>query len=152
MRNKYLVLLSLVLLIACKADAPSVDNNPASVAKAWQKYLDKNEFEAAIELSAPEAAAFVRFLEEDVRHLNEPDSAMTATVIKEMQCTVAGEKAICKYTDEFGREDQFDLIKINGQWLVDLLINEDLDSDLDDMLEDFEEMIEGELQDSVRQI
>ncbi len=148
---KTLFLLGLLAMYSCQ-NTPKLDNSPEAVAKAWQTYLDKSDFESAKNLSSPEAAKFVAFLEKLENDVVEMDSNSVKTVLDNMKCKKNGDMAVCIYTDEFGREDKFDLIKTNGKWLVHLLLEEELNLDLDELLEDTEELLEDAFEEGDREI
>ena len=57
-----------ILMIACTNSTPEppkvLPNTPETVARQWQDYVDQNKFEAAKELSAPNASEWLQWVSE----------------------------------------------------------------------------------------
>lgn len=117
-----------ILFSACKSEqAASGDaelpNTPEEVARAWQKYIDVNEFDKAKKLSTPAAILVIESIQSIM--LGEEDSLeIMHTEFVTMTCKETADDAVCYYVlHEEGERfrDSFILKKINGQWLVDIV-------------------------------
>ncbi len=108
---------TLVLMLAfCKSQT---NGTPEEVAQAWQAHIDKNEFDAARELSTGEALRYV----EDLATLNEKDSlAWENNTMLNLRCQTFGDSIYCTYhfEDELGEPipGQLALKRVKGNWLV----------------------------------
>jgi len=99
--------------------------NPEDVIRAYQNYIDRNEFKAAMALSTEAEADRLADLQQTLVGIPE-DSLSLNTRILNMNCQVRDEVAdcFCKMEDEEARyETQFRLQKIEGEWKVDLPID-----------------------------
>ena len=146
MTKRYLLLLlSIAILWGCGRDE-NLPNTPETVVRAYQEYLDKNNFKAAKKLSTTaerERLDMIAHMLED-----EPsDSTIITTTFLKLDCKENGSKASCQYTiEEFGERfsDSFLLINKRGQWLVDI-IQEDFIIESDSLFEDaIHQMMEAE--------
>lgn len=114
-----------ILLVAC-SDTPTVKNKevlpntPETVSKQWQLYLDNNELDKVAALSSTSTKEWLA----ENKDIFLGDNQAYQTRFLQMTCTEQGEKAMCHCVmkDETGEliEDVFLLVKINGQWLVEL--------------------------------
>ena len=136
-KTTFACFLVLLIIYACQNEAPKQEakplpNTPETVCKAWQSYLDSNQIEKVALLSTPNTK---KWLEEN-KDIFLNDDEFFATHFLSMNCEEQEEKAICTFTIEEGGEvieDYFVLIKKDGQWLVDIEEDEDV--------EDLEEQI-----------
>jgi len=127
---------ALFFLFSCQAS-----DTPESVVRQWQSHIDKNEFGQAKALSAPRTVELLSWME---GIFSEMDSEVTVThtEFKSIRCKEKGDEAVCFYTiEEEGQvfQDSFILVRINGQWRVDLpdeaFNNEENDEDLETLFE-----------------
>lgn len=105
-----------------KNSIKQLPNTPETVARQWQKYIDKNEFAAAKKLSTQNG---VKWIEEMELLFSEIDieSVLDETNFLKMNCQEKNEKAFCVYKiqeEEFEIVDTFFLEKMEGQWVVDI--------------------------------
>jgi len=149
--KKFSLFLSFICLFcACNSDQPPIKeeqlpNTPESVVRAWQGYVDVNQFDKAKRLSTKETKSFLATLtgEEEI----------ISTQFVSIRCKNSSPNdAICNCILKEGDEeytDQFLLKKENGQWLVfspdDANVGPDLE-DLEDMMKDFEEQLNEKLE------
>ena len=142
-RMKYLSVFALmfVLLASCQSpkqkDAEGVVNEPKAVSLKWQSLLNNNQFAEAKKWSTPNAVEWLEWLEATI---SSADSLMTLPLFIQGTCREVGEKATCVFLMEDAGElyqDSIFLLKIKGQWLVDI--------PAEDLIEDpaFEQLIEG---------
>lgn len=154
--KKILPFLSLIFLFAgCQEEAP---DNPEGVIRLWQQYMDRNDFEAAKELSTPQGQQVITDIEELLSFDGEPIPVDTTDFIA-MACVENGNQAVCRYTERMKEEyfqrgnerikveeeiisDSFLLKKIKGKWLVDLP-DDPIPND-EELQEMFNELLEEE--------
>lgn len=118
-------LLLFIVLFAC-SDTPTakqkvvLPNTPETVSKQWQLHLDNNEIDKVAVLSSTNTKEWLA----ENKDIFLGDNQAYQTEFLQMTCTEQEEKAMCHCVmkDETGEliEDVFLLIKINGQWLVEL--------------------------------
>lgn len=119
----------LAILGACRnqpapetPNAGPLPNTPEAVVRQYQAFLDSNLFDQARLLSTPRAADFLEMLAQMIS--DEPmDSSVVHTSFLKIDCTERGDTAvcICLAQDEFEEyETEFRLLRMAGQWLVDL--------------------------------
>lgn len=139
-----------VLGLSCRnenAGKPTVPlpNNPEGVVRLYQKYLDENSFKSAEALCTE--AERVRLIEIAEIIGEEPvDSTVFSTIFLELNCTTQSDSAICACLIKDFEEtyqDTFRLVKLDGQWLVDVR-EEPFSIENDKLFEDFELDIEHE--------
>jgi hypothetical protein len=128
-----------ILLIACQTDKdPSNDtdlplqdeaiiitdpeNSPDAIFLAWQQAMDLGRFNDAIKWSSPETEAWVNTLQK-LSTTAEISDKSSLSRIESIQCNLFGDTAICMFAEV--REDMLQLdsvrlIRINGNWKVDL--------------------------------
>lgn len=123
----------LFLVNACADDSPET---PEEVIRTWQDYMDRNDFEAAKNLSTPEGKIVISNIEELLSFDNEPIPVDTTDFVS-LTCVENGNEAVCRYTERLKEEtirrgnelitieeemisDSFMLKKIDGAWRVDL--------------------------------
>ncbi|MBK7937267.1 MAG: hypothetical protein IPJ82_09330 [Lewinellaceae bacterium] len=116
---KYFALSGAALLLALTYCTSPNASSPEEVARQWQAYIDKNEFEEARQLSAGEALRYV----EDLANYNEQDTLeWENNVMLNLRCQVLGDSVYCTYhfEDELGEPipGQLALKRIDGRWLV----------------------------------
>ncbi|TNE56533.1 MAG: hypothetical protein EP344_12335 [Bacteroidetes bacterium] len=118
MRSVALISAALAFIVyasACSKPAPT----PEDVVQRWQHYIDYNKFDSARLYSTELARSYIDFLDA----ITQGDtSEVYDTVLRNLQCDVQGDSAICHYLieGEFGEQvpDTLILYKVKGQWLV----------------------------------
>lgn len=139
----WLCCLCLLSWYGCQPEpGEGMSGDPQTVLRAYQAFYDQNMFDEARELSTP--AEQERLTELETILLEEArDSTVLHTSFEQIQCTVNGDTAICHCTlqDQYERyQARFQLIRSDGQWLVDaphqeqLRIDEELDRIMDSLL------------------
>lgn len=122
MTKRYLLaLFCFCLLAACaEKEVEDLPNTPETVVRAYQKYLDKNNFRAAKKLSTKAERDRLDMIQHMIE--DEPsDSTITDTNFLTMTCKERGKNAVCYYTIEgFDFDDSIQLVNQRGQWLVDV--------------------------------
>lgn len=146
LKRYILVLISTFCLYSC-ASEPSepLPNTPETVVKAYQKYLDENDFKAAKKLSTKDERQRLDMIAQMLE--DEPlDSTLMNTTFLKLDCKATTESATCYYTiKEFGElfSDSFLLVNQRGQWLVDV-IEEEFTIESDTLFEDVIQMLNEE--------
>lgn len=134
------------MLFACQDDpkdatdaallAP-LPNTPETVVREYQACMDSNRFERAALLSTPDGKDMLSMLAE-IMAGDPPDSTIIHTQILRMDCTTVVDTALCQclLKDEYEEyESLFRLIRMEGQWLVDVPEEEDVEMTEEDFLE-----------------
>ena len=135
----YLVLgLLSLLLFSCQNDpgdttdadlmAP-LPNTPETVVREYQACIDSNRFERAALLSTPDGQDMLSVLAE-IMAGDPPDSTIVHTQILQINCTTVVDTARCQcqLKDEYEEyQSLFKLIRIDGQWLVDVPEEDDVE-------------------------
>ncbi|HMQ47040.1 MAG TPA: hypothetical protein PKA00_06325 [Saprospiraceae bacterium] len=149
MRN-YLLLATacLICLNACKNESKK-DQTPEEVLQEYQGYIDRNEFDAAKQLSTPAGQNWLSELAEIIS-MEQPDSTILNTEFLTMNCTGEGDTLICacQMRDQYEQYPaEYILVRINERWLVDapreeIIIEDDIIEAIPDSL--LEKMMEQE--------
>lgn len=142
MKQHYLILIFWCLLSCAEETTSSEEvalpNTPETVVKAYQDYLDKNNFELAKRLSTTTEQERLDAIAQIIA--GEPtDSTVFNTIFLEISCTVEADEAKCACLLEDFEEkyrDTFQLVKEKGQWLVDAQ-EEDFYIESDVLFDDF---------------
>ena len=128
-----------LLLIACQTDkdpsngsgpiSPNEDliitepeNTPDEIFLAWQQAIDLGRFKDAIKWSTPATQDWVATLEK-LSTSSEISEKASISKIESIHCNLLGDTAICMFAELKGDMLQLDsvrLIRINGNWKVDL--------------------------------
>jgi hypothetical protein len=143
----YLILGFLSLLLFACQDAPKdtadaallapLPNTPETVVREYQACMDSNRFERAALLSTPDGKDMLNMLAE-IMAGDPPDSTIINTQILSMDCTTEVDTALCKCTlkdEDEEYQSLFRLVRINGQWLVDVPEEEDIEMSEEDFQE-----------------
>lgn len=146
MKKKIIYLLFLSFMISCQPDS-SRPETPEEVLKAYQQYIDNNQFEEAKILSTEEGKEWLSELAAIIAD-EQPDSTILSTSFLSVNCTEKEEALICECVLEDQYEKytaEFRLVKVDGHWMVDapeedIIIENDIlegmpDSLLDAILE-----------------
>ena len=113
-----------IMAIACSCQSKKSEGSnrsPEEVLREWQHLVDNNRFKEAMNLSTENTREMMKVYGEPFE--GEPVTVETNFV--SVNCKEAGDTAICKcmIKTENGidtYEDEFHLLRQNGQWLVDL--------------------------------
>lgn len=141
MRSYLLLLLLATCLWSCEADP---ETPPDEVVRMYQAYIDQNEFAQAALLST--SAEQKRLQELAQMIAGDMDSTILETVFERIDCQIQRDTARCTCL----LEDQYEaysalfvLVKPNGNWLIDLPEEEEIEYD-----EDLEAIMDSLFQDS----
>lgn len=130
-----ILLLSLVLLlVACQKDTTT--DGPETAIRTYQHHLDRNEFEAAAQISTPAGQRFLRELSFIIAD-EDPDSTLLTTELLAADCSIVQDTAncLCQMRDQYeAYEADFRLIRVDGRWLVDAP-EDDYQMESDELLE-----------------
>ncbi|MEM1319307.1 MAG: hypothetical protein AAGG75_03570 [Bacteroidota bacterium] len=139
-----------VLFFATIACSPPPNPGPEAVARQWQAFVDKNQFDEARKLSTPRAQEMVSLMERLFQ--GEEGDLTSSTLFKSMNCAEKGDSlAICTYQiidEEELIVDSFTLIKDGSNWLVDIPEEEDImeEEDVEKLFNEFEEILNKALE------
>lgn len=125
------------MLFSCQDDPKGADaylaeplpNTPETVIQQYQAFMDSNRFERAALLSTPAGKDMLGMLAQ-IMAGDPPDSTIIHTQILDMNCTTVADTARCQcqLKDEYEEyQSLFKLVKIEGQWLVDVPEEEDVE-------------------------
>lgn len=125
------------MFFACQDDPKGADadqmaplpNTPETVIQQYQAYMDSNRFERAALLSTPEGKDMLNMLAQ-IMAGDPPDSTIIHTQILDMNCTTVLDTARCEcqLKDEYEEyQSLFKLVRIDGQWLVDVPEEDDVE-------------------------
>lgn len=115
--------------------------NPEAVARLWQQFIDKNDFQGAKKLSTDRGQEWISGIETFLagEYL---DSLVTTTEFLNMNCVENDSTAFCVYLFKVEEgeifQDTFFLIKEKQYWLVDIPEDEGIPTE-EELLEFFEE-------------
>ncbi len=135
----------ILLFISCanetNTSGEALPNTPEAVVRAYQAFLDTNEFEKAKQLSTEAEKERLDAISTIIS--TEPrDSTIFSTVFLEINCSADKDKALCACLVEDFEEkyrDTFHLVKLKGQWLIDAtedVFNIESDTMFDDFIND----------------
>lgn len=152
MKLLFLSFLFMVSFSTCKntstpeeqAKPMTLPETPIAVAQEWVEAFYKDEFPKAALLSTELTRVMIDSVIKEMQ-ANVPYIPFTVT---DMACEVKGDSAICTFVyneEEDQYEEYVNLIKINGQWLVNESwdSSSEADEDYELMPEELEEMMEG---------
>ncbi len=134
-------------LTSCAPEKNDLPDNPEAVVRQWQQYLDNNEFEAAKQLSTSTTVSVLEMLE-TIMSEEFSDSTITHTRFLDLACREKGKNATCFYRIQEEGEtivDSFALVKVKGQWLINLPEEDTLfyhDNDLEELFDAFEQQLD----------
>jgi hypothetical protein len=144
MKNYWFALILLLGWIGCQEDPVYT---PEEVVRKWFQAVDNNEFEEARALSsAATIENFIRLLESLPPEFLE--SSVMDRKLSNMKCIESGETAKCTFlADEMGEQyqDSVDLVKVKGDWLVDI---QEVPTEEDEQM--LEEMIQELMKEGVQ--
>ncbi|HMO40963.1 MAG TPA: hypothetical protein PKC76_11660 [Saprospiraceae bacterium] len=151
---RFLLFLTILLATyACQRE-PKLPESPEDVIRKFQGYIDNNQFAEAKTLSTPRGQERLDDLEAIITG-ELADSTIFNTTFLSINCQITADTArcLCSVRDNYeAYETDYKLIRINGQWLVDVpeeeVVNEEefiemLDSmDLEDFFDEEEQLFE----------
>ncbi len=117
----WLITLPMVLLWNCGPDAPPPPEDPEEVLKTYQGHVDKNQWEAAKQLSTDKGRQWLEELSAIIAS-EQPDSTLFHTEFLSVNCSGEGDTLLCQCVlqDQYERyTSDYHLIRTQGQWLVD---------------------------------
>ena len=86
------------------------------IAEEFLNHLNKKEYKEVKELATTESAAFIDMLESFSKM---GGGQVKETKIENIKCTKDKDKAFCNY-QENGEDKKLDMVKKNGEWLVEM--------------------------------
>jgi hypothetical protein len=110
-------LISLMLIIGFAVTSCGGGASPSNVVKQLYTAVEKKDAKKIEELMVPGAGTLVVSMLEKMEGTVKSYGKITKT-----QETIDGDKATVKVTYENGEQADFDLVKIDGKWKVDLKI------------------------------
>lgn len=120
----FVKLLVVTLLASCYfgcTGEPQLPNTPEEVLRKYQEYVDNNQFDKASLLSTPDEGK--RLNDMATMFLGElKDSTVFQTKFLEINCDLEGDtiQCGCIMQDDYEQyEAVYQLVRLNGQWLVD---------------------------------
>ncbi len=141
------LLLSLLFVLACAAEKEY--NQPREVARFWLENYYKNNFEAAKSYSTTPTQEMIDTIKASI--FTDLDDVLDFK-IKSIRCKQVGDEATCDYIYQEGGDkipENITLLKVGGQWLVDVkLLDEDellIDEDVEDIFNEFEQSLDKQL-------
>ncbi|HNZ41711.1 MAG TPA: DUF4878 domain-containing protein [Bacteroidales bacterium] len=123
----YLILTATVILVvfplSCKTTSGK-ENKPAAVAVKFLKHLRAFEFDEARKLGTESTGKmldmFSMMLELSKEKGKDPSKDKKDVNINVVKTAIDGKNAVVTYKDENGKEQQLDLVKVKGKWLVNM--------------------------------
>jgi hypothetical protein len=132
-----IVMAGLFLFSAC-----GKKQTPEQVASKFLNLLEEQKFDEAKKFGTDQTVQILDMYKSlSAMSTGMAEEETTPAEIKDLECIIEGEKAICSYTID-GEFDQLPLILKDGKWLVDLKKESPFD-DMDFEMEE-EEIEEGE--------
>lgn len=129
MKKHHLLLLIAVFLWACESDP---ETSPDEVVRMYQAYVDQNKFDQAAMLSTPAEQKRLEELEQMIAA--DIDSTILETVFERIDCQIqsATAKCTCLLKDQYESYTAlFSLVKSDGNWLIDVPEEEEIEYDED---------------------
>ncbi len=115
--------LLLFFSLSCKTTSGK-ENKPAAVAVKFLKHLRAFEFDEARKLGTENTGKmldmFSMMLELSKKNGKDPSQEKKDVDIYVVKTAVDGKNAVVTYKDENGKEQQLDLLKVKGKWLVNM--------------------------------
>jgi len=106
------ILVFVVLLTGC-----SLANSPKAAVKKFGKAIEKNDMKALAEVATPETVQLVATFGSKMQGYA---ASMSERKIKAITEEIDGNTAEVTVIFDDGEEENFDLVKINGKWKVDI--------------------------------
>jgi ketosteroid isomerase-like protein len=103
-----------VLLAGC-----SLVNSPKAALQRFAKAVEKNDMKALVEVATPEAVELVAMFGTKIQGYLATAAAEKGKV-KTVTETIDGDTAVVTVAYENGEEENFDLIKVDGKWKVNI--------------------------------
>lgn len=128
---KHLFKYAIIALAIFSLNACKKAEKPEDAAKKFVTFLDAKEYDKAKELGTKETAAFID-MAASLSQNQETDKQ--PTVFDKFSSEIDGEKAIVKYTAD-GKEEELNLVKQDGKWLVHMSKEDTFGEDMHDMEE-----------------
>lgn len=120
MKQTAAFLFILVIITSCRLFGVDKKNSPEYVTKQFLTHFQKLEFDEAMEYGTENTKMMLRLFKSLSNMV--PDSTRSQNDFSDAEvgkCTIEGNTAVCSYTAN-GKNQTIDLIKQDGQWLVDL--------------------------------
>ncbi|MDX1940431.1 MAG: hypothetical protein SFU99_07760 [Saprospiraceae bacterium] len=111
----------MITILSCQQE-PKIPETPEEIVKKFQGYIDNNQFAEAKILSTPSGQARLSDLETIISG-ELADSTIFNTTFLKINCQISADTArcLCLVRDNYEEyETDYKLIRIKGQWLVDV--------------------------------
>ncbi|MBK7872588.1 MAG: hypothetical protein IPJ74_18855 [Saprospiraceae bacterium] len=121
MKFYFYIFIAVIVLVACQRE-PKIPEAPEDIVKKFQGYIDKNQFDEAKRLSTPRGQARLTDLEAIITG-ELADSTIFNTTFLNINCQINLDTArcLCLVRDNYEEyETDFKLVRMNGQWLIDV--------------------------------
>jgi len=129
-RTTYLTLLIIISslffflsLVSCKTQARK-ENKPAIVASKFLKHFRAFEFEEARKLGTETTGKmldmFSMMLEMSKKNGKDASLQKKDITVEVVKTAIDGKNAVVTYKGEDGKEQQLELVKVKGKWLVNM--------------------------------
>ena len=112
------VILSVISVSSCGLFDKSRSKNPEVVVKKFLYYMNKHDYEKAKKYCNLKTQRILDFMDQLIAVSGQDMKAFDGNV-EVIKTEVNGDKAICYYKS-FGKDQQVNLEKENGRWLIDL--------------------------------
>jgi len=108
-----------LVLVAFLAGCSLVNSPKAAVQKFW-KAIQKNDMQALAKVATPETVQLVATFGSKIQGYA---ANMSEKKIKTVIEKIDGDTAVVTVIFDDGEEENFDLIKVNGKWKVDISLD-----------------------------
>jgi len=112
-----------IFSVSCVTQARK-ENKPAVVATKFLKHLRMFEFDEARKLGTETTGKmidmFSMMLELSKKNGKDPSVDKKEVEIDVVKTAIDGKNAVVTYKDDNGKEQQIELVKVNGKWLVNM--------------------------------
>ncbi|MBC8147187.1 MAG: DUF4878 domain-containing protein [Bacteroidetes bacterium] len=135
-----LVLLAVIAMNACNNSA----DTPESVAESFLNHLGKKEYEEAAAYGTEATKKYINVVEHFASMPGGDAEEVEVAEITNLIAKINGDAAVVTYMAD-GQEEQLDLVKVDGKWLVNISID-DWGNSFDEA-EEAGEVLEGALGD-----
>jgi hypothetical protein len=117
MKKRFFVgtLVFIALLAGC-----SLSNSPKAAVKKFGKAIEKNDMKALAKVATPETVQLVSTFGSKVQGYA---ASMSDKKIKKITEEIDGDTAVVTFIFTDGEEENFDLVKIDGKWKVNISMN-----------------------------
>jgi ketosteroid isomerase-like protein len=105
-------LVFVALLSSC-----SLGNSPKAAVQKFQKAIEKNDMKALAQVATPETVQLIAAFGSKIQGYA---ASMSTKKVKKITEEIDGNTAVVTYIFADGEEEDFNLVKIDGKWKVDI--------------------------------